>query len=145
MLTVQEDGRTGSSDEVVLDRALELDRVLFSQDDDLLVEANRRQKTNLSFSGVIYGHQLHLTIGEAIDDLELVAKTTTAEELTNQVLFLPLGLSCRHFALSIACPNTNKPTLTLTWQIPPRKFFEPHIFGVGASPLAAIAELRQLS
>ena len=90
VLTVQEDGRTGATDEVILDRATELGRVLFSQDDDLLVEANRRQKTILPFSGVIYGHQLHLTIGDAIEDLEIVAKATTTEELTNQVLFLPL-------------------------------------------------------
>ena len=90
VLTVQEDGRAGASDEVVLDRASELGRVLFSQDDDLLVEANRRQKTSLPFGGVIYGHQLHLTIGEAIDDLGVIAEATTAEELTNQVLFLPL-------------------------------------------------------
>lgn len=52
VLTVQEDGRTGASDEVILDRAFELSRVLFSQDDDLLVEANRRQKTSLPFCGV---------------------------------------------------------------------------------------------
>jgi len=90
VLTAQEDGRSSAPDEVILDRASELGRVLFSQDDALLVEANRRQKTSLPFSGVIYGHQLHLTIGEAIDDLEIIAKATTAEELTNQVLFLPL-------------------------------------------------------
>ncbi len=33
VLTVQEDGRTGASDPAVLDRATELGRVLFSQDE----------------------------------------------------------------------------------------------------------------
>lgn len=80
----------GDSDRSMLDRATELGRVLFSQDDDLLVEASRRQASSLLFFGVIYGHQLRLTIGEAIDDLELIANVATAEELMNQVLFLPL-------------------------------------------------------
>ena len=90
VLTVQEDGMAGASDEQVLDRATELGRVLFTQDDDLLVEANTRQHAGLPFGGVIYGHQLTLTIGEAVDDLELVSKAATAAELMNQVLFLPL-------------------------------------------------------
>lgn len=90
MLTVQEDGRTGASDPAVLDRATELGRVLFSQDDDLLVEASRRQADGVSFCGVIYGHQLRLTVGEAIADLELIAGATTEEELLSQVLYLPL-------------------------------------------------------
>lgn len=42
VLTVQEDGRRGLDDPRVLDRATELGRVLFSQDEDLLVEARRR-------------------------------------------------------------------------------------------------------
>jgi predicted nuclease of predicted toxin-antitoxin system len=42
VLTVQEDGRAGVSDPLVLDRATELNRVLFTQDDDFLIEANRR-------------------------------------------------------------------------------------------------------
>ncbi len=90
VLTVQEDGRAGASDEQVVDRATELGRVLFTQDDDLLVAANTRQKSGLPFCGVFYGHQLTLTIGEAVGDLELVAKAATAAELMNQVLFLPL-------------------------------------------------------
>jgi hypothetical protein len=90
VLTVQEDGRTGASDAALLDRATELGRVLFSQDDDLLVEASERQKSGVPFAGVVYGHQLKLTIGQAIDDLELVARATGPEELLNAVLFLPL-------------------------------------------------------
>jgi hypothetical protein len=90
VLTVQEDGRTGASDPVVLDRATELGRVLFSQDDDLLAEASRRQAGGVPFCGVVYGHQRRLTVGEAISDLAVVASATTAEELVNHVLFLPM-------------------------------------------------------
>jgi hypothetical protein len=87
VLTVQEDGRTGASDAALLDRATELGRVLFSQDDDLLVEASERQKSGVPFAGVVYGHQLKLTIGEAIGDLEIIARVTKPEELLNTVLF----------------------------------------------------------
>ncbi len=43
VLTVQDDGLTGAVDDIVLDRAIELKRVIFTQDDDFLVIANRRQ------------------------------------------------------------------------------------------------------
>lgn len=40
VLTVQEDGRAGISDSVVLERAAELQRVLFTRDDDSLLIAS---------------------------------------------------------------------------------------------------------
>ncbi len=57
VLTVQEDGRSGTPDPEVLDRAIDLCRVLFTQDRDFLVEANLRQTEGKFFAGVIYGHQ----------------------------------------------------------------------------------------
>jgi hypothetical protein len=44
-------------DPELLDRAQTLKRVLFTQDDDLLSEAVRRQRENVPFYGVIYAHQ----------------------------------------------------------------------------------------
>ncbi len=41
-LTAQENGAAELEDPALLDRATELKRVLFSQDDDLLREANNR-------------------------------------------------------------------------------------------------------
>lgn len=90
VLTVQEDGRSGLDDSGVLDRAAELGRPLFSQDEDLLVEARRRQSEGSSFPGVIYAHQLHITIGDCVRDLEIVAQAARSEEIAGQVLFLPL-------------------------------------------------------
>jgi predicted nuclease of predicted toxin-antitoxin system len=69
VLTVQEDGRTGTPDTLVLDRATELQRVIFTQDQDFLAEANRRQVEGMSFAGVIYAHQQLVTIGNCIRDL----------------------------------------------------------------------------
>lgn len=90
VLTVQEDGRTGSPDPIVLDRATELGRVLFTQDDDLLAEANRRQQEGIYFPGVIYAHQLLVSIGDCVRDLELIAQVGEVRDLANSVRFLPL-------------------------------------------------------
>jgi hypothetical protein len=66
VLTAQLDGTTQLDDSALLDRATELGRVLFSQDEDLLAEATGRQRSGRFFSGVIYAHQLNITIGHAI-------------------------------------------------------------------------------
>jgi len=89
VLIAQEDGYRTASDSLLLDRATELRRVLFSQDDDLLAEAKRRQVEGVAFAGVIYAHQLRVTIGRCVHDLELIAKATEAKELVNRVEFLP--------------------------------------------------------
>jgi predicted nuclease of predicted toxin-antitoxin system len=63
VLTAQEDGTTRLDDDKLLDRALELGRVLFTQDDDLLNEtALLRQRRGLPFAGVIYAHQQNITV-----------------------------------------------------------------------------------
>lgn|SRR6185503_9311232 len=54
VLTAQEDGAGEVDDADLLDRAAELGRVLFTQDEDLLVEAKRRQESDQPFAGVIY-------------------------------------------------------------------------------------------
>jgi hypothetical protein len=64
--------------------------VLFSQDDDLLVEATKRQRSGELFSGVIYAHQLGITIGRAIQDLQILAEAGTPEDFANRVEHLPL-------------------------------------------------------
>jgi len=90
VLTAQLDGTTQLEDPDLLDRATALGRVLFSQDEDLLAEATRRQRSGESFGGVIYAHQLRITIGKAIDDLEILAQVGTFEEFANRVEYLPL-------------------------------------------------------
>lgn len=90
VLTAQEDGRSGASDVALLDRAMELRRALFTQDDDLLAEAHRRQSAGVHFGGVLYAHQLRVTIGGLVADLSLVAATLDDDEIQNTVLFLPL-------------------------------------------------------
>jgi hypothetical protein len=61
VLTAQDDGRRHVPDHVLLDRATELLRILFSQDEDLLAEANHRQRELIPFAGVVYAHQLQVS------------------------------------------------------------------------------------
>ena len=73
----------------LLDRAAQLHRVLFTRDSDLLAEATRRQQEGIPFSGVIYAHQLRVSIGKCIEDLELIAKTGEPQDLADHYIFLP--------------------------------------------------------
>jgi len=52
--------------------------------------AGNWQLQSREFTGVIYAHQLSITIGQAIRDLELLAHVFEAEELYNRIEFLPL-------------------------------------------------------
>jgi hypothetical protein len=90
VLTAQEDGAGTLSDSELLDRATQLNRVIFTFDDDLLAEATRRQRENQPFPGVIYAHPLRISIGQCVHDLELIAKAGEPEDLQNRVEFLPL-------------------------------------------------------
>lgn len=90
VLTASEDGASAFTDMELLERASRYGRVLFSQDDDLLAEAARRQAEGIHFGGVIYAHQLRVSIGACIRDLALIAVAGSAEDLRDCVLFLPL-------------------------------------------------------
>jgi len=76
-------------DPPLLDRATELNCPLYTQDDDLLTEARRRQIEGETFAGVIYSHQLRSPIGKCVDDLELLAKMFEAADLKERVEFIP--------------------------------------------------------
>ena len=90
VLTVQEDGRAGGTDEQVLARAAELGRVVFTRDDDFLVLAQDRQANGVAFAGILYAHPLRATIGGCVADLELLAKVCDPADVADRVTFLPL-------------------------------------------------------
>jgi hypothetical protein len=89
VLTVQEDGRRELADPLVMDRATELHRLLFSQDQDMLRHAHERQDARQQFSGVVYAKQGRVTIGQCIRDLELICTDGTPDEFANGVEYLP--------------------------------------------------------
>jgi hypothetical protein len=90
VLTAQEDGASRFPDDILLDRATALGRVLFSQDRDLLREAAQRQQRGVPFAGLIYAHQLNMTIGQCVRDLELLALISDPKDFEGRVEYLPL-------------------------------------------------------
>jgi hypothetical protein len=71
-VTAREDGGDRLEDAALLERATALQRVLFSQDDDLLAVARARQTAGVFFAGLLYGHQLAATVGKYVLDLDVV-------------------------------------------------------------------------
>ncbi len=90
VLTAQEDAGDVLQDPELLDRSTHLGRVLFTRDEDLLSEGNRRQRTGETFAGVTYAHQLRVTIGQCVHDLELMAKVYDPADMANRIEHLPL-------------------------------------------------------
>jgi hypothetical protein len=89
VLTCAEDGTDQSDDDHILERATQLGRTVFTQDDDFLALADEWLRNGREFAGVIYAHQLGITIGQAIRDLELIAKVLEPVEMKNRIEFLP--------------------------------------------------------
>lgn len=89
VLTAQEDDAAELDDDRLLQRATELGRVLVSQDEDLLREGAHRLRDGTRFSGI--GHQLRVTVGQMVEDLELIATATINEEWVGRIEYLPLG------------------------------------------------------
>jgi predicted nuclease of predicted toxin-antitoxin system len=91
VLTAQGNGTAEAEDSALLQRATDLGRDLVSQDADLLREAARRLDERRDFSGLVYAHQLRITVGQMIDDLELIAKATSQKEWQAKIEYLPIG------------------------------------------------------
>ena len=90
VLTAYEDKTHELDDASLLDRATALGRALFTHDDDLLVEAKQRQQQGQPFFGVIFAQQRDVSIGQCVQDLELIALLGTEEDLNKRVVYLPL-------------------------------------------------------
>ncbi len=89
VLTAYENHSNELDDTSLLDRASILKRVLFTLDNDFLVEAVKRQRSEIHFAGIIYAHQLRISIRQCMD-LEIIAKAGELNEMLNTVIFLPL-------------------------------------------------------
>jgi hypothetical protein len=64
--------------------------VLFTFDDDLLVEVARLQREEASFAGLAFARLQGHSVRRCIEDLGLLAKACTPEDVRNQVFYLPL-------------------------------------------------------
>jgi hypothetical protein len=90
VLTAREDDTAELTDQALLERANSLGRVIFTQDIRFKALAESWQREGRTFAGLIFGHQLHGSIGQYVRDLELVAKATDPADWVGQVEQLPL-------------------------------------------------------
>ena len=91
VITAFEDGSDQLDDELLLERSTQLGRALFSQDEDLLAIANRWLQSGRTFAGLVYAHQLNISIGRAVQDLHLIAHAMEPSEMQNQIVFIPFS------------------------------------------------------
>jgi len=89
VLTANEDGATLLDDERLLHRATALQRVMVTQDIRFSVRATAWQAEGKPFAGLAFAHQLSITIGQFVRDLEIIAKVSLDGECDNQIFRLP--------------------------------------------------------
>jgi predicted nuclease of predicted toxin-antitoxin system len=89
VLTAQDDGTSTLADDLLLDRAMELNRLLFTQDQDFLEETALRQAAGRSFATVIFARQA-VSIGACVRDIEVILDALAESEASDLLLHLPL-------------------------------------------------------
>ncbi len=89
VLSAIEDGTIEFPDDKLLERATGLGRVLFTQDIRFKAMAQDWQRQEKQFAGLIFGHQLGGTIGQFVQDLELIALGSESDEWMNVVEYIP--------------------------------------------------------
>ncbi len=90
VLTAQLDQSATLPDHELLFRATQLGRCMVTSDIRFRALAEAWQQTQRPFAGLVYAHPMHVTIGQMVLDLELIAKAIGADEFQNQVVYLPL-------------------------------------------------------
>lgn len=84
VVTVHDLGQAGDSDVNHLTRAIDMDRVLVTADADFL----RLVADGINHTGIVFGKQKNLQIGDWVKALELVCLVYTAEDMLNHVEYL---------------------------------------------------------
>lgn len=90
VLTAQDDDSGALDDEDLLRRSTSLGRVMFTFDIRFKARAEDWQGQGKPFAGLVWGHPMRLTIGQMVQDPELLAKATDPPEWQNVVERLPL-------------------------------------------------------
>jgi hypothetical protein len=90
VLTVQDDDMSKADDDEIIERATQLGRVAFTMDDDFYRESAKLQREGIQFSGVIYAHQLGVSIGDCVRDLHIACEAGMPEDFANLIERLPL-------------------------------------------------------
>jgi hypothetical protein len=90
ILTAQADSSATLLDCDLLARATQLGRTVVTSDIRFRVLAESWRQQERAFCGLVFAHPLHVTIGQMVLDLELIATAVSEEEMRNQVVHLPL-------------------------------------------------------
>ena len=90
ILTAQADNSATLQDQDILVRATELGRVMFTSDIRFRALAETWQQSQRTFHGLVFAHPLHVTVGQMVLHLELIASAVSEEEIRNHVIYLPL-------------------------------------------------------
>lgn len=90
VLTAQEDDANRLTDDLLLERASQLNRPLVTHDIRLQALAEDWQQHGRPFCGLIFGHLMQVSIGQCVRDLELIAKATDDQDWTSTIVRLPL-------------------------------------------------------
>jgi hypothetical protein len=90
VLTAQDDEAVTMTDENLLHRATGLSRVLVTQDIRFKALAERWQRDGTPFGGLVFAHQLRVSIGQLVVDLEILAKATDWSDWQHAIEELPL-------------------------------------------------------
>jgi hypothetical protein len=89
VLTALEDGAGRIIDADLLEHATAIGRLLFTQDIRFGALAGQWLRDGRDFAGLIFGHQMGGTIGQFVNDLELIAKASEPEEWLNVIERIP--------------------------------------------------------
>jgi hypothetical protein len=89
VVTAQDADAALLEDEALLQRAFDLGRVLATQDVDFLEIVSRWTREGRQSRGVVFARQ-GIPVGVFLEELELCLHGLADEELSNQVIFLPL-------------------------------------------------------
>jgi hypothetical protein len=90
VLPAQADDAAELPDPELLQRATDLNRVLYTNDRDFLSIGPQWQKAGRTFSGILFAEQLAMTFGQAIEELTIIGLAGQPEDCANRIQFLPL-------------------------------------------------------
>ncbi|HEX3598857.1 MAG TPA: DUF5615 family PIN-like protein [Lacipirellulaceae bacterium] len=89
VITTVDDGTERLADDLLLQRATELDRVLVTSDKGFLDMATEWQTIGRPFAGIAFAVQRNLWIGKTIEYLELMAHAISRDEMRNRLEYIP--------------------------------------------------------
>jgi hypothetical protein len=89
VLTATEEGTDELPDDELLEHVRMTGRVLFTQDIRFKALAENWIRSGTPFAGLVFGHQLHGSIGQFVRDLQIIAEASDPPEWENRVEHIP--------------------------------------------------------